>query len=146
MDNPNGKKFKKVMVIDDNEIDRYIANRNITKYAFAEEVITMESSRAALTFLGSLKDKPEQLPQLIFLDIRMPEIDGFGFLEEYENLPDSVKQNCIIMMLTTSLNPSDHERAKNNQYVNRFLNKPLDKEKIDSLISDMDQLSLRKAS
>ena len=128
------------MVIDDNEIDRYIANRNITKYAFAEEVITMESSRAALSFLESLKDTPALLPQLIFRDIRMPEIDGFGFLEEYEKLPDSVKQNCIIMMLTTSLNPTDHERAANNRYVNRFLNKPLDKEKIDSLISDMDQL------
>ena len=146
MDSLNGKKFKRVMVIDDNEIDRYIANRNITRYSFAEEVITMESSRNALNFLESLKDKPEELPQLIFLDIRMPEIDGFGFLEEYEKLPDTVKQNCIIMMLTTSLNPTDHERAKNNQYVNRFLNKPLDKEKIDSLISDIDQIKLRKAS
>ena len=146
MENSTPKKFKKVMVIDDNEIDRYIANRNITKYDFAEEVITMESSRAALTFLGSLKDTPEQLPQLIFLDIRMPEIDGFGFLEEYEKLPDSVKQNCIIMMLTTSLNPTDHERANNNPYVNRFLNKPLDKEKIESLISDMDQVGMKKAS
>jgi CheY-like chemotaxis protein len=144
MDNLNGKIFKKVMVIDDNEIDRYIANRNITKYDFAEEVITMESSRAALNFLGSLKDMTEQLPQLIFLDIRMPEIDGFGFLEEYEKLPDSVKQNCIIMMLTTSLNPTDHERANNNPYVNRFLNKPLDKDKIESLISDME--NLKKAS
>ena len=144
MDNFKVSKFKRVMVIDDNEIDRYIANRNITRYAFAEEVITMESSRAALNFLESLKDTPELLPQLIFLDIRMPEIDGFGFLEEYEKLSDTVKQNCIIMMLTTSLNPSDHERAKNNQYVNRFLNKPLDKEKIDSLISDMEQL--KKAS
>jgi CheY-like chemotaxis protein len=140
MDRLNGKRFKKVMVIDDNEIDRYIANRNITKYDFAEEVITMESSKAALNFLCSLKDTPDQLPQLIFLDIRMPEIDGFGFLEEYEKLPESVKKNCIIMMLTTSLNPSDHERAKNNQYVSRFLNKPLDKDKIDSLISDIDQL------
>ena len=52
MENTQGKMFKKVMVIDDNEIDRYIANRNITKYDFAEEVITMESSRAALNFLG----------------------------------------------------------------------------------------------
>ena len=144
MENFNGNKFKKVMVIDDNEIDRYIANRNITRYSFAEEVITMESSRAALTFLESLKDTPHLLPQLIFLDIRMPEIDGFGFLEEYEKLPDSVKMNCIIMMLTTSLNPTDHERAANNKYVNRFLNKPLDKDKIDSLRTDMERL--KKAS
>lgn len=131
----NGKtSCKKVMVVDDNEVDRYIAARNIKKYGFADEVIVKESARAALDYMLSLENTPEDLPQIIFLDIRMPEIDGFGFLEEYEKLPDSVKINSIVMMLTTSLNPDDHEKAKNNRYVNRFLNKPLDKEKLEEII------------
>ncbi len=128
-------KYKKVLVIDDSEVDRYIASRNIKKFALAEEIVTKDSAKSALTYLASLAGSPELLPQLIFLDIRMPEIDGFGFLEEYSALPDSIKMNCIIMKLSTSLNPDDHERAINNQYVNRFMNKPLDKEKLESLIN-----------
>jgi len=126
--------YKRVMVIDDNQIDRYIATRNIQKYRFAEEVIAKESARTALEFLKLLSEDVEKLPQLIFLDIRMPEIDGFGFLEEYEKLPEEVKTKCVVMMLSTSLNEGDHEKAKNNKYVKRFLNKPLDKEKIELML------------
>ena len=130
--------YKRVMIVDDNEVDRYIGTRNITKYYFSEEVIEMPSAKRALEYLESLASVPEQLPQLIFLDIRMPDLDGFGFLEAYEKLPEAVQKNCIIMMLTTSLSPLDHERAKNNKFVAKFLNKPLDKEKLTELNNSTD--------
>jgi len=125
--------YKKVMIIDDTYVDRYVAERNIKKYAFAEEVIAKESAEAALEYLSLLAGLPQELPQLIFLDIRMPVMDGFGFLSEYEKLPDSVRKNCIIMMLTTSLNPDDHNRANANPYVQKFLNKPLNREQLGEL-------------
>ncbi|MCX6290223.1 MAG: response regulator [Bacteroidetes bacterium] len=134
MENQNQTpRYKKVLVIDDTYVDRYIAERNIKKYGFAEEVISKESARSALDYLAGLADHPEELPQLIFLDIRMPEVDGFGFLAEYENLPEQVKSNSIVMMLSTSLNPDDHEKAANNKYVSKFLNKPLNQERLEEI-------------
>ena len=127
--------YKKVMIIDDNQVDRYIAESYIKKYNFAGEIVLKDSAKSALEYLESLKNNPDDLPQLIFLDIRMPVLDGFGFLEEYESLPETIKVNCIIMMLSTSLDPEDHEKAKNNKYVNRFLNKPLNREKLETLKS-----------
>jgi len=128
--------FKKVMIIDDNHIDRYLAETMIKMASFAEETVMKESARSALEYLASHANNPEDLPQLIFLDIKMPEIDGFAFLEMYEKLPDAVQQRCIIMMLTSSLDIEDQERALNNKFVSQFLNKPLSKVKLEALITD----------
>ena len=119
--------YKKILVIDDDAVDRYITTRTIKKYAFAQEVIIKESGESALEYLKSLADMPEEVPNLIFLALRMPAMDGFDFLEEYKNLPEVIKKKCTVMMLSTSLYRGDLERAKNNKYVSMFLNKPLDK-------------------
>ncbi|MCX6350812.1 MAG: response regulator [Bacteroidetes bacterium] len=125
--------FHKVLVIDDNETDRYIADFSMHRYKFAEEVVLQDSGRKALEYLLSLENATDELPEFIFLDIRMPMMDGFEFLEEYEKLPEVVKKTCVIMMLSTSLNPADHKRAESNPYVKKFLTKPLDKDKMDEL-------------
>ena len=124
-------RYQTVMVVDDNEIDRYIAEGVIIKNRFSEKVIVAESAADALSFIEAHADKPGELPQVIFLDINMPEMYGFDFLDRYEKLPGQVKKNCIIMMLTTSLDSSDKKAASENKYVSMFLNKPLNKEKLE---------------
>lgn len=133
--------YKLVMIVDDTYVDRYVAERNIIKYEFAEKVVTKESAVSALEYLASIAGTDQQIPDLIFLDIRMPDVDGFGFLLEYEKLPESVKSNCLVMMLSTSLNPIDYEKAKTCKYVSRFLNKPLNKEKLEILRSEYNEQS-----
>lgn len=126
-------KYKMVMIIDDNEIDRYVGESVIRIHNFAEAVINVEAAKDALEYLIAHQDQPELLPQLIFLDINMPEMNGFEFLDEYEHLPDSIKTNCIVMMLTTSLHEEDKQKADTCKYVYRFLNKPLNPEKLNSM-------------
>ena len=134
--------FRKVLVIDDNETDRYIATRILEKFKFAKEVVVKESAKKALEYLKSLENTLEDLPQFVFLDIRMPEMDGFGFLEAYNELPETIKSKCVIMMLSTSLDEEDHEKASKNIYVDRFMNKPIDKPKIENIKRDFLHLLL----
>ena len=129
----NNTKYKKVMVVDDNEVDRYIAEEMINSFPFAEEVVLKESAKSALEYLKQFIDDPDKLPEMIFLDIRMPEIDGFGFLKEYEKLAESIRKKCIIMMLSSSLNKEDEQKALSNEYVKRFLTKPLDYDQLGLL-------------
>lgn len=125
--------FKKVMVIEDNPTDSYIASFNIKKNGLAKEVVVMETAMEALKYLRESVENPDSLPELIFLDIKMPGQNGFEFLEEYEKLPGNLQNKRIIMMLTSSLNEEDRSKAGDNKFVCRFLNKPLDKQKIESL-------------
>lgn len=119
--------YKKVLIIDDTEVDRFIARRVFKKYNFANEVICMDSAQAGLEYLQQLNETDE-LPQVIFLDIKMPDMDGFGFLDHYATLPERIKKHSTIMMLSTSLDPRDPERARKNPFVNKYLSKPLSRE------------------
>ncbi|SHN31999.1 response regulator [Chitinophaga sp. CF418] len=126
----NNFNFEKVMVVDDAEIDRFLAKKVLTKHAFAREVLPLDSATNALNYLSENQENKEALPDLIFLDINMPKMNGFDFLEEYKKLPESVKKKCIIVMLSSSLLPEDRELAMNNPYVCQFLNKPLTGDKL----------------
>ena len=122
--------YPNVMIIDDNKIDLYVVEIILKKNNFATEVVKMETAKDALNYLTANCEHPEKLPSLIFLDINMPGMNGFEFMDEYQLLPDTIKKDCIIMMLTTSIHPDDMERATHNKYILRFINKPLNADKL----------------
>ena len=117
-------RYKHVLLIDDNEIDIFVNKKIIENEKFASEVSSASSASDALKMLQSYIDKAA-LPDLIFLDIMMPVMDGFGFLDEFAKLSESINKNCKIIMLSTSESFKDLNRANKNRFVYKFLNKPL---------------------
>lgn len=113
--------YEIIMLIDDNPMDNFINQRMIESCGFAAQVICFESAPEALLHL----EKNEALPSLILLDINMPEMNGFEFLEAFEKLNTTIHEHCKVLMLSTSENFKDLNRANKNRFVSKFLNKPL---------------------
>jgi CheY-like chemotaxis protein len=118
-------RYKKALLIDDNEIDNFINKKLLLKTRFALDIIEKKSATSALEFLRNIGDEPESIPDIIFLDIMMPVMDGFDFLDEYDNLSAEIKNSCRIIMLSSTESFKDLNRANSNKYVYKFLNKPL---------------------
>ncbi len=118
-------KFDRVLLIDDNDIDNFINERMITTNFFSNRVIVKNSGESALNYLKENSGEEANLPQIIFLDLNMPIMDGFAFLNEYEKLPDTVKKNCKVIVLSSSISPEDINRASTNPLVVKYVNKPL---------------------
>ncbi|TDS15137.1 response regulator receiver domain-containing protein [Maribacter caenipelagi] len=120
-------KLKEIMLVDDNSIDNYVSKIVVEKENFTE-TITVKSS--AIEALDYLKAKTDNFPELIFLDIKMPIMDGFEFLLEFSKFTVDKKENSAIVMLSSSINNADMEAASNEQHVIDYLSKPLSKDKL----------------
>jgi CheY-like chemotaxis protein len=117
------KRFKLIFLIDDNQVDNFINEYVLVKADLAESIIVKTSAIDALEYL---KTATNAFPDIIFLDIRMPIMDGFGFLKEFETLPEEKKKSVKIFLLSSSKDYFDIEKAENNARITKFIQKPLD--------------------
>lgn len=114
-----------VLLVDDNDTDNFISKRIIEITKFAQRVEVRNSGKSALQYLEQHQDDPSNLPDIIFLDINMPIVDGFVFLFEFELFPEEVKKKCNIVILSSSNNKRDIARIVDNDHVIKFVTKPL---------------------
>lgn len=116
-------RYPLTMIVDDNELDSFVLKNVLSANGFTSEALLMPDGRSALDYLKI--NNSEKLPRVIFLDIMMPGMDGFEFLEHFEKLPQEVRDKCRIILISTSESFKDLNRANKNRFVYRFLNKPI---------------------
>jgi len=124
----------KILIVDDNPIDHMIT-KYILKHNFAiEDVMVIESAAAALSHLESNQNNLAELPELIILDLDMPHLNGFDFMEHYSTFSEELKNTCKVVVLTGSDVTADLKKIKANIYVSELINKPLNKDALLDII------------
>jgi CheY-like chemotaxis protein len=133
------KKLNCVLLVDDNDSDNYIHKRVIAQSGITDFIGIAENGKEALEFLTTKRSAEHSgedfpRPELIFVDINMPIMNGWEFLAEYQKLDDIQKGHLLIIMLTTSLSTSDVTKTEKMLGRDCFLYKPLTSEMLDDIL------------
>lgn len=127
-------KLNKVLIIDDDEINNFVCYKVMNKHDFAEEVKTLLSGHEGLTYIKDLLAAEQaELPDLILLDINMPVMNGWAFLEEYQKLIPDFSKHPILLMLSSSVYEEDIEKAREHPEVQDYITKPLNQKVLDEI-------------
>lgn len=128
----------RVMLVDDNDTDNFISKRIIEITKFARHVEVKNSGKAALDYLKENEGDVDMIPSVIFLDINMPIVDGFVFLYEFEKFSEMIRNKSKVIILSSSDNKRDIDKIVNNNYVIKFITKPLTEAALEEIrVSNM---------
>lgn len=124
----------RVMLIDDNEFDLFLMEKLLVIKEISSSVIKFLYAGSALDYLAQCADI--EWPQLIILDIHMPVMSGFEFLEKFEKFEEKKRIQCLIIMISSSLDITDNQNALKNPNVLKLLNKPINMEELQETLHE----------
>lgn len=117
-----------IAIVDDDKIFHMMAVRLLQLTNISDRFLTFINGREAFEYLDKNADDPASLPDVLFLDINMPIVDGWAFLEKYDTIQSGLVKKVKIYMVSSSIDPRDTDRAKENEYVIEYISKPVSKE------------------
>lgn len=126
-------RYQNVLLVEDDPITIMVCERIITMSSFAANVTSCENGKLAIDYLKRFSGTAGNIPEIIFLDINMPIMNGWDFLEELENIKASFPKTPRIYILSSTVDPEDYKRAKTFTEVIDFISKPLSKEFLDDI-------------
>ncbi len=128
------QKLACILLVDDDEATNFIHSMIIKKMACTEEIITRENGSQALEYIKNSGIGDCRSPDLILLDINMPQMNGWEFLDAYNSIDEHKRAKAVIVMLTTPLGTFDSEMAKKIGHISGFVQKPLTVESMQDLL------------
>ena len=124
-------------VIDDDEVYQYLTTEIIESTELVNTIKVFSNGAEAINYLKSIKDKLKELPQVIFLDLFMPVMNGWHFLDEFMNLKCCLNKKITIYIVSSSIDPKDIKRAQEISIVSDFIIKPITHEKFLKVIEEI---------
>ena len=121
------------IVIDDSKLDCFIAEKVIKNTGLSEAITSFVNATEALEYISKFNN-PEPVQTIVLVDIQMPVMNGFQFVEAFELLPDAVRSNFTLYIISSSINDKDLNRVNNYASVRQFLNKPLNSNTLCALL------------
>ncbi|HVV54789.1 MAG TPA: response regulator [Mucilaginibacter sp.] len=127
--------MSKLILIDDDMMYHKIARLMLEEYSPVKEVISSTDGKATLDYIIENKEKDENLPDYIFVDLNMPEYSGWDFLNGYKNIYQSIKKAIKVYIVSSSIEPVDYNRSKDYSFVDSYIIKPLKREFLKTLMA-----------
>ncbi|SMO81321.1 CheY chemotaxis protein or a CheY-like REC (receiver) domain [Solitalea koreensis] len=122
------------MIVDDSKIDLFLHERFIQLSGICDKVISYNNAESALQYINENSMMPSELPAIVLLDIQMPEINGFEFLNRLQQFPESVRTAITIIMVSSTVDHTDINRLEDYKNVKCLLKKPLDPDQLKGVL------------
>ena len=124
----------RIFLIDDDPIYVFLVRKIIESVDSSLEISEFPDGELAINYLAKVGADPGQLPDIIFLDLSMPVLDGWEFLEEFHGLQAKLHKRIALYIVSSSISPEDVERSKRDPMVVDFLIKPLERDTVADVI------------
>jgi len=126
-----------VLLIDDDHIFQFITRKNLEATRYTNKIHVCSNGEEAYKFLQANLNNAEEMPHVILLDINMPIMNGWEFLQAYESLPSALTKSIQVFLVTSSMNEADRKYSLQFNTVQDYVVKPLMKEKLVEILDSV---------
>ncbi len=131
------KKFESTCIIDDDPIFIYGTKRVMKEVGFCNKIMVFNNGQDAIEALTEMVGQNKELPEIIFVDLNMPIMNGWEFLEDFAKIPNKNREAVTVYIISSSVDPRDLERVKNYEVVNNYILKPISSKDLEDILNSL---------